>query len=69
MAAPVPPRLILVCGERHPSHSDATHLAAMDAGGFDWDVYLPPADVPFPVVTVDGSRPPDALLAETLAAR
>jgi hypothetical protein len=55
-------------GERHPSHQDATYIRAMDDGSFDWSVYLPPADLPVRVVTVDGSLPPDELLAMTLAA-
>jgi hypothetical protein len=35
---------------------------------YDHRVYLPPADLPCPVVAVDGSLPADVLLAATLAA-
>lgn len=55
-------------GERHPSHQDGAFAAAMDGPGYDHRVYLPPADLPCPVVAVDGSLPVDALLAATLAA-
>lgn len=55
-------------GERHPSHQDAAYAAAMDGPSFDWGVYVPPADLPCPVVDVDGGLPPDDLLAATLTA-
>lgn len=57
-----------VTGERHAAHQDAAFADRMDGPGYDGQVYVPPADLPCPVVTVDGTLPPDALLATTLAA-
>jgi len=55
-------------GERHPSHQDAMYAEAMDRGELDWDVYLPPDDLPCRRITVDGSQPPDVVLAAAVAA-
>jgi predicted kinase len=55
-------------GERHPAHRDDAFAHQMDGPDYDWRRYLPPADLPCPQVAVDGTLPPDALLAATLAA-
>jgi predicted kinase len=55
-------------GERHSSHRDGAFAEWMDGDGYDWGRYVPPADLPCPQVSVDGSLPPDELLAATLAA-
>jgi predicted kinase len=55
-------------GERHSSHLDGAFADEMDGPGYDWRRYLPPPDLPVRSVTVDGSLPPDQLLAATLAA-
>lgn len=55
-------------GERHAVHQDGAFADAMDGPGYDERVYLPPADLPCPVVTVDGGLPADRVLATALAA-
>jgi predicted kinase len=55
-------------GERHAAHQDGAFADAMDGPGYDDRVYLPPADLPCPVVTVDGGLPPDQVLAAALEA-
>jgi predicted kinase len=55
-------------GERHTSHMDGAFAESMDGEGYDWRRYVPPDDLPCRQVTVDGSLPPDQVLAATLAA-
>ncbi|HEV7721759.1 MAG TPA: AAA family ATPase [Iamia sp.] len=55
-------------GARHTSHVDGAFADQMDDAGYDWRRYLPPPDLPVRQVTVDGSLPPDRVLAATLAA-
>lgn len=55
-------------GERHPSHHDGAFADEMDADGYDWQRYLPPADLGMPIVTVDGNLPPADVLTAALAA-
>lgn len=55
-------------GERHTAHQDATFAAGMDGPDFDPTVYLPPADLPCRLVTVDGSLPAGEVLATVRAA-
>lgn len=55
-------------GLRHASHHDERFSAAMVEPGYDWARYLPPDDLGLPVITVDGSLDPGALLVQALRA-
>ena len=55
-------------GERHASHQDGAFAAGMDREGYDWRRYVPPDDLPCPLVAVDGSQAPEAVLAAALDA-
>jgi predicted kinase len=61
-------RARFAAGERHSSHLDGAFAEEMDGPGYDRRRYLPPDDLPVRRVTVDGSLPPDQVLAATLAA-